>query len=62
MNDGRATYLELCEAADLAAAVSNLTPSELTAVAEYLAGGKRRGISALVWGEVQQALTERGSA
>ena len=58
---GRDIYLKLCEAPDLRAAVNALKIEDLTAVAEYLAKGKRRGISAQVWGEVQQVLTEKGA-
>lgn len=61
MKTGREIYLSLCEAPDLTAAVSGLAAEDLTAVAEYLAKGKRRGISAQVWGEVQRALTEEAA-
>lgn len=61
MKAGRDIFLRLCEAPDLGAAARALTVDELTAVAEHLAKGKRRGISAQVWGEVQQTLTEKGS-
>lgn len=56
---GRDIYLNLCEAGDLSAAVRALSIDDLTAVAEYLGKSPRRGISAQVWGEVQQSLTER---
>ena len=62
MKTGREIYLKLCEAEDLSGAVTDLPIEDLTAVAEHLAKGRRRGISAQVWGEVQQALTERGNA
>lgn len=58
---GRKIYQQICEAPDLAAAVSRLSCEELAAAAQYVATLKGRGISAQVWGVIQDALTEKGT-
>lgn len=59
----RAIYQKLCEASDLDKAVKDLSPAELTKVAEYVAGLRPRGgLPAQVWGVIQQALLTQTTA
>lgn len=61
MSTGRSIYLKLCEAPDLAAAAAQLSCDDLAEAARYVARLRGKGISAQVWGVIQDALSEKGA-
>lgn len=55
---GKAIYQDLCAAGNLDTAVQDLASEDVTSVAEYLSGLKKRGgIPAQVWGLVSTRLS-----